>query len=613
MKNPNNIDQSKKGRGELAIVLSACLLVACSSSSNDSPATTSTVVTVGDSSGETVGGTTAGNTSAGATAGGSSDTSSTGSTNNTDTGDGGTADGSSEGSADAGLTDGTAAPIDPSPIVRAPADEQILFSDTLVLAGSVTFTGVPLDIPVIKWVKLSGPGNAVFGDSSSANTTVTFDQAGTYLLEISASNGPHISADQMQVVVTTVVMNQAPSVDAGADESLTIDEVLNLSANVDDDGLPTGNLSGLWSKVSGPGDVTFGELSDVNTTASFSTTGEYVLRFTATDGELSAGDNLSVQVNDVVTVPSSQNNVDASNNWRNVNTGNGTNPQERHEAAAVAYQGKLYLMGGRGIRQVNRYDPTSNSWENLGSPSFELSHFQPVVYGGKIYVVGSLDCCFPSETVIPKIQIFNPVNKKWTTGASMPQNRRRGSAGVVVHNNKIYIVGGSTNGHDGGMVNWFDEYNPANNQWKTLPNAPSKRDHFSAAVVGNKLVAAGGRQTDHPATFQNLVPGVDVYNFSTGKWSSGANIPTKRAGAMTVSVGDEVILMGGEKDSGIAALSVVEAYNVKTNKWRTLDSLNIARHSGGAAVVSGAIHVVSGNLTTGGGAETQAHEKLNID
>jgi len=638
MNSSNTTVLNQKASGLIAISLSALILAACGSGSSKAPATdagtesSGPLVTVDTSAGvttEATDGTSSGATDA-ASAGSTDDTStddssasSSASGSTDDVGvDAGASDGSSAGStddSDTGAADGSTQPveppptIDPTPIVRAPADQQVLVSATLALAGSVTFNGTPLDIPVVKWVKKSGPGNAMFTDTSTANTSTSFDLAGTYVLELSASNGPHTAVDQMQVEVTSGIVNQPPSVNAGDDEVVTIDEVLNLSAVVEDDGLPTSTLSGSWNKMFGSGEVTFGELSSESTTASFSAVGNYVLEFSATDGELIANDSLKIEVKTAVQEPTPTSNINANNNWQNVSTANGSKSQSRHEAGAVAYQNRLYLMGGRGIRQVNRYNPTSNSWENLGSPDFELSHFQPVELGGKIYVLGSLDCCFPSETVIANIQIFNPANKKWTTGAALPQNRRRGSAGVVVHNNKIYIVGGSTNGHDGGMVNWFDEYNPANNQWKTLPNAPSKRDHFSAAIVGSKLVAAGGRQTDHPATFANLVANVDVYDFSTGKWTAGVNIPTKRAGAMTVSYGDEVILIGGEKDSGLPALSTVEAYNVKTNKWRTLDSLNTARHSGGAAIVGGAIHVVSGNLTTGGGNETQVHEKLNLD
>lgn len=638
MNNLNIIIPSKRVARLVAISISALILTACggggssdsssASAGEESPGTLAALDSSAGSTTDSTNGSTAGavdgsagstgagtdenssGSSAGVTSVGSSDGLASGSSDGTVAG---STDGTSAGSTDTGETDGVAPPVDPTPIVRAPADEQILLSSTLELAGSVTFNGTPQDIPVIQWEKLSGSGNVQFSDSSAANTSVSFDQDGTYILQLSVANGQYTAADQVQVVVTSVPVNQPPSVDVGEDEVVRIDEVLSLSAIVEDDGLPTSTLNGAWSKPLGPGEVTFGELSSESTTASFSAIGNYVLQFSATDGELTSDDELAVEVKAVVPPVAPDNNINANNKWQVVNTANGSQPQSRHEAGAVAYQNNLYLMGGRGIRQINRYNPSSNSWENLGTPDFELSHFQPIELGGKIYVLGSLDCCFPSESVIANIQIFNPANRTWTTGASLPQNRRRGSAGVVVYNNKIYMVGGSTNGHDGGMVNWFDEYNPANNQWKTLPNAPSKRDHFSAAMVGNKLVAAGGRQTDHPATFQNLVANVDVYDFGTGKWSAGANIPTQRAGAMTVSYGEEVILIGGEKDSGIAALNTVEAYNVNTNTWRTLDSLNTSRHSGGAAIVGGAIHVVSGNLTTGGGNETKIHEKLNLD
>lgn len=514
---------------------------------------------------------------------------------------------------DSGETIPPEAGPDPTPVVRTPMDTQVVINEQLILQGTVSFNGMPIDVPVVEWKALSGPGNTLFADVNSPSTSASFDAVGSYTLELSATNGPFRGADSMAVEVVPNLTNQAPEVNAGPDETIEIDDVLNLSALVSDDGLPDGSLSGAWSKVSGPGNITFGEITNTDTTATFNATGDFVVQYTATDGELSAADDLAVVVESDSAVSTSVSNVPAGNAWQQVNTSNGSRPQERHEAAAVAFQNQLYLLGGRGKRQVNRYDPGTNRWENLGTPSFEFSHIQPVVYGGKIYVVGAIDCCFPSESVFGKVQIFDPQTRKWSSGATIPANRQRGSAGVVVYNDKIYIVGGTTNGHDGGMVDWFDEYNPANNSWKKLPDAPSKRDHFSAALVGNKLVAAGGRQTDHPNTFKNLVASVDIYDFGTGKWTQGQPIPTKRAGAMTVSHGDEVILIGGESDSGISALKTVEAYNVRTNSWRTLKSLNTQRHSGGAAIVGNAIHVVSGNLTTGGGAETAVHEKLNLN
>lgn len=52
-----------------------------------------------------------------------------------------------------------------------------------------------------------------------------------------------------------------------------------------------------WSRVNSPGTVTFANPNAVDTTADFSGTGTYVLRLTATDGELVASDEVTVTVN----------------------------------------------------------------------------------------------------------------------------------------------------------------------------------------------------------------------------------------------------------------------------------------------------------------------------
>jgi len=49
-----------------------------------------------------------------------------------------------------------------------------------------------------------------------------------------------------------------------------------------------------WSIVSGPGTVTFGDANAVDTTATLSVIGVYVLRLTATDGTLTVSDDVTV-------------------------------------------------------------------------------------------------------------------------------------------------------------------------------------------------------------------------------------------------------------------------------------------------------------------------------
>jgi Concanavalin A-like lectin/glucanases superfamily len=102
--------------------------------------------------------------------------------------------------------------------------------------------------------------------------------------------------------------NQAPTVNAGVDKpAVSFSAVcsnpslpapcVNLDGTVVDDGLPTGStVTTTWSKISGPGAVTFGNASLVDTTADFTSAGDYVLRLTASDSALSNSDDISVAV-----------------------------------------------------------------------------------------------------------------------------------------------------------------------------------------------------------------------------------------------------------------------------------------------------------------------------
>jgi hypothetical protein len=99
--------------------------------------------------------------------------------------------------------------------------------------------------------------------------------------------------------------NKAPVVDAGPDQAITLPATASLSGTVTDDGQPNppGATTVHWSVVSGPGTVGFDNPDIKSTTASFGQAGSYVLRLTASDGALSASDDLTVTVADASAPP----------------------------------------------------------------------------------------------------------------------------------------------------------------------------------------------------------------------------------------------------------------------------------------------------------------------
>ncbi len=92
-------------------------------------------------------------------------------------------------------------------------------------------------------------------------------------------------------------VNQAPVVSAGPDRAVVQPGSAALDGTVSDDGLPApAALTTTWSRESGPGTASFANPSAVDTTATFSTAGTYVLRLTAGDGQRTGFDDMVVVV-----------------------------------------------------------------------------------------------------------------------------------------------------------------------------------------------------------------------------------------------------------------------------------------------------------------------------
>jgi hypothetical protein len=182
-----------------------------------------------------------------------------------------------------------------APVVAAWPSQVTLLSTnptTISLAGWVLDDGIPNPpgITTTLWTRVSSPGNVAvnFASPTNINTTVTIPtNVGTYVLRVTASDLLLVgSAD----VTINVVTNLAPVVSAWAAQPILQwpSNTLNLQANVTDDGRPNppGVVTSLWSKVSGPGLVTFSNAATMNTTATFSAPGIYQLQLVASDSAI---------------------------------------------------------------------------------------------------------------------------------------------------------------------------------------------------------------------------------------------------------------------------------------------------------------------------------------
>ena len=154
-----------------------------------------------------------------------------------------------------------------------------------------------------------GDGTNIFADKANADYSLVdltdpavdaIDKGSTAYGEPYVGAAPDLGAYELDPNG-----NQPPQVNAGVDDHITLPtDTVSLDGTVTDDGLPDppGTFTTLWTQDSGPGTVMFGNDTAIDTTATFSQAGVYVLKLEADDSELTGSDTVTVTVDPEPTV-----------------------------------------------------------------------------------------------------------------------------------------------------------------------------------------------------------------------------------------------------------------------------------------------------------------------
>ncbi len=206
------------------------------------------------------------------------------------------------------------APSDSVPENIAPVLNTI-GSKTVAENNQLTFTLSATDAnsgDVLTYSATNLPSGATF----NANTRVfafspSFAQSGSYSPTFTVSDAKGgIDTETVSINVTNT--NRAPVIVSSNDQIINTSSV-NLSAvgSNDPDG---GSINYSWSKLSGPGTVTFSSATTASTNATFSANGMYVIRLTVSDGVLSTQKNISIAVDSYTLV---RRNTDSDGDGKN--------------------------------------------------------------------------------------------------------------------------------------------------------------------------------------------------------------------------------------------------------------------------------------------------------
>jgi beta-glucanase (GH16 family)/regulation of enolase protein 1 (concanavalin A-like superfamily) len=187
-------------------------------------------------------------------------------------------------------------------IVWGPVNQLVEFNRRTTPDATASSTATPRDIIDPPWLRLTRRGNTFTAyrspDGQSwtrVGTPQTIAMSASALVGIPACAGDTTRLAEIAVDDLTITAPVADVLITSPADGTSLSGTshgLRLAATVTSTTAPT--LS--WSKVSGPGSVTFADPSLATTTAAFSATGSYILRLTATTAAGIGSADLTVHV-----------------------------------------------------------------------------------------------------------------------------------------------------------------------------------------------------------------------------------------------------------------------------------------------------------------------------
>ncbi len=266
-------------------------------------------------------------------------------------------------------------------------------------------------------------------------------------------------------------------------------------------------------------------------------------------------------------------------------------PTARARLAVVAYDGKIYAIGGDGKEgvcgTVEAYERGTDTWTRRTSKPVPVRNIGAAVLEDLIYVPGGYDAL---DRAVEVVEVYDPQADTWREVAALPNPLFAYAIAAV--KGKLYLFGGS----DG--MRYLDSvliYDPASDSWTAGSPMSTARGFCAAAVVGERVHVLGGYDGQSESALCEIY---DPAKEGSGEspWTPMAPMRSGRGGIAAVAIDNYVYAIGG---GWTKYLSYNERYDVNQDEWTEFESplLGQWRTLGAAATDSGAetlIHVVGG-------------------
>ena len=244
----------------------------------------------------------------------------------------------------------------------------------------------------------------------------------------------------------------------------------------------------------------------------------------------------------------------------------------------VGLQNRGLLSSGPTLYEV---EEMNNKWSVFQSPNEVKPDMVTAVVGFSLFQIGGLDVDSPSTDLV----IINTGDQTVSSGTSKPTAVSDAAAAVLL--GEIFVIGGI--GETKSPEAIVEAYSPIDNAWRTITPLPTPISGALAVATQEALFVIGGH--DGETAVSNLYK----YDLTEDRWITLPEMPVARVSPAGDILNDQLIVTGGENDSGI--LTSCSLFDLDTEVWSDCRETINPRTKGEAVAYLGRLYLFGGQLS----------------
>src|SRR5690349_21493414 len=222
-----------------------------------------------------------------------------------------------------------------------------------------------------------------------------------------------------------------------------------------------------------------------------------------------------------------------------------------------------------------------------------------VEYHGDVVVMGGWIPNGPTLDAVTSNRVFALRNGTWAELPPLNHARAAGAAAVV--GDKIVVAGGQANHQLVPQTEVFD-----GTRWTDVAPIPTPRDHLAAVSDGQAFYAIGGRAL----SADKNIGALERYDPATDHWTELPAMPTPRGGLGATLVGSRIVTLGGEAPTSV--FNSMEVFDLNTNVWSKLPPMRTPRHGLAVLSIGTTVYAVDGAGAPGHVDSTHISEAVDM-